>query len=102
MVKSFGMFSVVFYIKSGIGQSRLNSLWFFNVNVNDLIVKLRNSGFGSYFGFAFADCLFLADDILVLSSSILHLQCMLELCGDFGIDYDKLFNQKSHFYCKLV
>ena len=97
-----GMFSAVFNMKSGVGQGRINSPWFFNVYINDLIMKLRNSGYGCCIGFVFVGCMFFADDILLLSTSILHLQCMLELCGDYGSEFDILFNQKSHFYCKLV
>ena len=45
---------------------------------------------------------FFADDILLLSASILHLQCVLELCNDYGNEYDISLNQKSRFHCKLV
>ena len=36
------MFSSVFYMKSGVGQGRINYPWFYNVYMNDIIVKLRN------------------------------------------------------------
>ena len=29
-------------MKCGVGQGRINSPWFFNAYINDLIVKLRN------------------------------------------------------------
>jgi exonuclease III len=96
-----GMFSSVFFMKSGVGQGRINSPWFFNVYINDLIVNLRNSGFGCYIGCLYAGCLFFADDILLLSASILHLQCMLKLCGDYGNDNDILFNQKKSFLLQV-
>ena len=66
-------------MKSGVGRGRINSPWFYNVYINDLIVKLRKGGYGCYNGFIFAGCLFFAYDILLLSASILHLQRMLEL-----------------------
>ena len=50
------MFSSVFYMKSGMGQGKINSSRFYNVYINDLIVKLRNSGYGCYIGFIFACC----------------------------------------------
>jgi len=102
-LKSFGMvcFLLYFFMKSGVGQGRINSPWFFNVYINDLIVKLRNSGFGCYLAFVFIGCIYFADDILLLSGSILHLQCMLDLCGDFGVEFDILFNQKKSFLLQV-
>jgi esterase/lipase superfamily enzyme len=64
-------------------------------------VKLRNSGFGCHLGSVFAGCIFFADDILLLSGSVLHLQCMLDLCSDFGTEFDMLFNQKKSFLLQV-
>jgi hypothetical protein len=86
---------------SGVGQGRINSPWFFNVYINDLIVKLRCSGFGCYLGFCYAGCLFFADDILLLSGSILHLQCMLDICSCFGAEFDIVFNHKKSFLMQV-
>ena len=36
--------SEVVYVRQG----GINSPWFFNLCINDLIVKLRNSGYGCY------------------------------------------------------
>ena len=33
------MFSSVFYMKSGVSQGRINSPWFYNIYINDLIAK---------------------------------------------------------------
>ena len=49
------------------------SPWLFN----DLMLRLRNSGFRCYAFIEFVGSLFFVDDILLLSSSILHLQFML-------------------------
>ena len=39
-----GRLSSSFYVESGVRQGGINSLWLFNLYINDLIVKLRNSG----------------------------------------------------------
>ena len=54
------------YVISGVRQDGINSPWFFNLYINDLIVKLRNSGYGYYIFVDFLGCLFFADDIFVL------------------------------------
>ena len=92
-----GMFSSVFYMKSGVGLGRINSPWFYNAYINELIVKSRNSSYGYYIGLIFAGCLFFAN-ILLLSASILHLQCMLALCSDYVNEYNILFNQRKSFF----
>ena len=43
-----GRLSSSFYVKSGVRQGGINSPWFFNFYINDLIVTLRNSGYGCY------------------------------------------------------
>jgi Reverse transcriptase (RNA-dependent DNA polymerase) len=92
-----GRLSGIFNIRSGIRQGGINSTWFFNVYIFELIGRLRESGFGCYIISVYIGCLFFADDIILLSASILHLQSMLCICSDFGIEFDVKFNpNKSH------
>ena len=53
------------------------------VYINDLIVLLRESGFGCHIGGLFVGCLGYADDILLLSGSRSGLQCMVNLAQRF-------------------
>ena len=55
LVRWNGCFSCIFEIKSGIRQGGINSPGFFNVFINDLIVKLRYSGYGCYIFDIFVD-----------------------------------------------
>ena len=73
-----GSFSYIFEIKSGIRQSEINSPGFFNVFINDLIVKLRYSGFGCYISDNFCGCILFAEDIILMSASLHKLQLMLD------------------------
>ena len=62
----------IFFTRSGVRQGGIISPWLFNLlYVNDLISRLKNSGFGCHICFEFIGCIFFADDILVLSGSIL-------------------------------
>jgi hypothetical protein len=96
-----GVLSYSFVIKSGVRQGGINSPWFFNVYINDLIIRLRSSGYGCYLWSEFIGCLFFADDILILSGSIWHLQFMLQICEDYGVEFDIKFNQSKSFLCQF-
>ena len=73
-------------MKSGVDQSRINAPWFFNMYLNDLMVKLRINNGGCHIDFVSVGCL-ITDHILLLYSSILLLQCILELWCDIGDEY---------------
>ena len=78
-------------------QGGINSPDFFNIFINGLIVKLRNSNLGCYIADIYCGCLFFADDILFLSASFKLYQLMLDLCTDFAKAIDlKFHNIKSH------
>ena len=99
MVRWCGHFSDMFCIKSGIRQGGINSPLFFNIFINELIVKLRNSGHGCYIADMFCGCIFFADDILLLSASLCRLQLMLNICVEFAVQNDVKFNHlKSHLF----
>ena len=51
--------------------------------INDLIVLLREAGFGCHVGGLFVGCLGYADDILLLSGSRSGLQCMVKIAEKF-------------------
>ena len=96
-VRWLGALSGVFAVKSGVRQGGILSPWLFNVYVNGLISRLRNSGVGCYIFYAFIGCIFFADDMLLLSGSILHLQILLNICVDYGLDFDLTFNASKSF-----
>ena len=87
----------MFEIKSGIKQDGLNSPSCFIIFINNLIVKLRISGYGCYIAGMFCECLLFADDILLLSASPSKRQRMLDLCMEFAVINDMKFNHlKAH------
>ena len=96
-----GRLSSSFYVKSGVRQGGINSQWFFNLYINDLIVKLRNSGYGCYIFVNFLGCLFFVGDILLLSGFIIHLQFMLNICAEYGLNFDIKFNQSKSFLFQI-
>jgi hypothetical protein len=41
------------------------------------------------------------DDILLLSGSILHLHCKLDICSCFGAEFDIVLNHKKSFLMQV-
>ena len=75
------------------------SPFLFAVYVNDLIERLRASGSGIYIGSLFYGCILYANDILLLSSSCYGLQKLLDICGNYGIEWDIKFNPGKSVAC---
>jgi hypothetical protein len=72
-----------FSIHNGVRQGAVSSPILFSVYINDLIVILREAGFGCHLGGLFVGCLGYADDILLLSGSRSGLQCMVKIAQNF-------------------
>lgn len=94
-VKWLGCFSSDFPIKSGVRQGGVASPFLFNLYINGLICKLRSEMLGCYLGCDYVGCLLFADDILLMSASLLQLQCMLNVCDMYGTCWDLKFNAKK-------
>jgi len=71
----------------------------FAVYVDDLIERLRVSGSGIYIGSLFYGCILYGDDIVLLSSSCYGLQKLLDICGNYGIEWDIKFNPGKSVAC---
>ena len=63
--------------------------------MDDLIVKLRQSGFGMHVGSLFVGCVLYADDIALLSCSCHGLQKLIDICYDYGLQWDIKFNPRK-------
>ena len=57
-----------------------------------LIDELKVSGFSCSIHGAYLGCLLYADDIILLSQSILTMQKMLDICTEYGCEFDIRFN----------
>jgi hypothetical protein len=60
-----------------------------------MIKNLRNKKQGCYLGDMFCGCLLFADDILLLSASVLQLQSMLNIYYAYCCEWDLQFNAKK-------
>jgi exonuclease III len=95
IVKWCFVMSSKFLVKSGVRQGGPWSPWLFNVVINDLICKLEANGMGCWIRGLFAGGVLYADDVMLMSASICKLQCMLNICCEFGKENGLAFNAKK-------
>ena len=93
------MISRPFNVAWGIRQGGVWSPFLFPVYVDDLVERLRASGFGIYIGCLFCGCILYADDIVLLSGSCYGLQKLLDFVVVYGIEWDIKFNPGKSVAC---
>ena len=92
-----GHYSDSFVINSGVRQGGILSPLLFNFYVNILLETLRKSDYGCKLYNFYIGCIMYADDLIIISASILDLQSMLDICNNVGISLGLKFNsKKSH------
>ena len=94
-VKWDNHYSDWFHISAGVRQGGVLSPDFYSIYVDDLIKKLKQTNKGCYFGKHFAAGLFYADDMAILAPSIKGLQLLLDVCGDYCLEWDIALNAKK-------
>ena len=67
----------------------------FNLYTEGLISRIQNSGFGCYVGDVCASVVMYADDIALLAPTRYSMQKLLELCVDFGDEFNLTFNAEK-------
>ena len=60
---------------------------FFNIYIDGIIRDLEESGLGCYFKGVFAGCLYYADDVILLSGSVVKLQLMFNICYSYAVEW---------------
>lgn len=73
-------FSRAYNVTSGVRQGGILSPLLFNVYMNVVIERLEQSGLGCRIGTQYIGCIMYADDLLLLSTSTVCLQNMVNLC----------------------
>jgi len=83
VVRWNGVLSYKFRVRCGVRQGGVLSPFLFNIYVDDLICCMESSNLGCQINGMFLGCIMYADDILLMSTSVLTLQSMLDICHDY-------------------
>jgi retron-type reverse transcriptase len=90
--------SDIFPVYNGVKQGGVISPVLFGLYLDELISRLRLSGYGCKVGPHFLGCVAYADDIVVLSPTMVGLKGMLKICQDYAYEFKVQFNgSKSQF-----
>ena len=87
--------STAFQMTNGVRQGRILSPILFNLYINDLGVRLTNSGIWDTFGGTFVNHVIYADDLYIVSLSSSGLQTLLNICTDYCHFHNIKFNAKK-------
>ena len=83
---------LLFTVGNGVRQGSILSSNLFAVYVDDLSVNLIDSGQGCCIDNVFINHLFYADDLCLMAPSPSALQRLINICDQFCIDNDLVFN----------
>ena len=64
----------------------------FCIYIDDLLVRLAQSGVGCFIGFNFVDALAYADDIVLIAPTPSAMRQLLLICDMYAVEYDIMFN----------
>ena len=90
-----GVHSANFSASNGVRQGGIASPILFTVYIDELLKRLERTGIGCMIGHEWFGALGYADDITLLCPSIQGLQELVNVCSDFGHEYDIIYNPKK-------
>ena len=73
--------SLYFSIHNGVKQGGMISLIFFNLYLDPMLIRLRESRIGCHINNVFSGALAHADDVTIICPSLRGLNKMLEICN---------------------
>ena len=95
IVRWNGFESANLRVLSGVRQGGVLSPLLFNCYVDRIITQLKYAGLGCHFVSCYVGCIMYADHLLLMSSSVLELQKMLDLYNSEGSFLCINFNYKN-------
>ena len=94
--------SEAFGVTNGVRQGSVLSPCLFNVYVDDLLNQLCTSGCGAKVANVYAGCLTYADDIVLVSPTVISLQRMIDICETYANNNGLIFNEKKSIVITFV
>ena len=87
--------STSFQVTNGVRQGRILSPMLFNLYINNLSIRLTNSGIGGTLRVKFVNHIIYADDLCIVSLSSSGLKTLLKMCTYYCDLHDIKFNAKT-------
>ena len=91
--------SMYFSTTNGVTQGGALSNILFSIYIDEMLTRLRMSGFGCMFGHKYYCPVGYANDISLVAPSIYALNKMCYICLEFAYEYDLQFNPSK---CQLI
>ena len=85
-------YSNLFDISNGVKQGGVLSPTLFCIYIDNLLISLKESGFGCKYGDAYVGCVAYADDIILLCASLYGLKHQIKICENYAHEYKLKFN----------
>ena len=96
-------YSSSFSVSNGVKQGGIISPILYCIYIDDLLLKLKNSGNGCTMGYNYCGALGYADDLILLSPTVSSMKMMLGICETYAKKHKINFNaKKAYFYSFLV
>jgi len=73
----------------------------FNIYFDSIIVSLKQADNGCHTRGVYIGCLAYADDLILISASVVKLQKMLDICSTYGTNLDMRFNPTKSCLFKI-
>ena len=86
------IYSSTLEVSNGVKQGGVLSPILFNLYIDELLERLKKSGFGCHIGSIFMGAFCYADDCTLLGPSITSLKIMLKVVTQFSKEYNVKFN----------
>jgi hypothetical protein len=86
---------------AGVRQGGVMSPILFATYIDNMIKRLSAADVGCSIGDIYLGCIVYADDILLLSASVVHLQRMLDICSLEARELDMKFNVSKSFAMRI-
>jgi hypothetical protein len=92
ILELYGTLSAIFMSILGVKQGGVLSPRLFSFYITPIIERLKRLGLGVKIGNMILESLLYADDLALLSLLKMELQMMLDVVGEYGIDYEIKYN----------